>query len=234
MSLPVHLPTTETFATMMMELRVRCGVHETLGRVPALESILREANEYVYRQLDTGLPMRSTLTIAANAAEYDFVSDDSVPIARGSVHGLWIEQGDSERVPLPQGISHAMRADRDQRTIPERWDTSLVDGRFTLEVWPTPDQTYLLHVDHNRVLTRFSIATDRPSAPARLVLGYAIAMGKAHYGRPDADTVGQSFKTMLYNEKVQAKENRRFIPPTACDPGRPRVVATANGFRQVR
>lgn len=234
MSTPIALPTVETYASMMKKLRVRCGVHETLGNVPALEDILQEANEYVYRQLDNGLPMRSTLTVAANAGEYEFVSDDSVPIARGSVQGLWIEQGDSERVPLPQGITQGDRAYHDLRAIPERWDTSYVDGVFTLELWPTPDQTYLLHVEHNRVLTRFSVPADKPSAPARLVLGYAIAMGKAHYGRPDADTVGQSFKTMLYNEKVKNKENRRFIPPTACEPSQPHVVATAGGYRQVR
>lgn len=232
MSSPLILPTAQTFASMMKTLRVRCGINETIGAAPALEDILAEANEYVFRKLDTGMPMISTLTLAANQAEYEFVSDDSVPIARGSVQALWIEQGDSQRVPLPQGISHAHRADQALRDIPQRWDTRFVDSTFVLEVWPTPDQTYLLHIDHNRVLTRFSQPTDKPSAPARLVLGYAIAMGKAHYGRPDANTVGQSFKTMLYDEQARSKENRRFIPPV-CEPSRPRVVATANGFRQV-
>ena len=46
------------------------------------------------------------------------------------------------------------------------------------------------------------------------MLGYAIAMGKAHYGKADAETAGQAFKTMLSKEKFKQKENRRFLPPS--------------------
>lgn len=227
------LPPQQTYQTMLQTLRSRCGLHATLGNAPALNDILTEANDYVYDQLDDGLPVTSTITLQADVSEYPWDSDEAEPIARGSVQSVWIEQGDSERVPLPQGINHAMRADQALRAIPERYDSRFVDGVFSMEVWPIPDQTYRLFVDHNRVLTRFTQATDKPSAPARLVLGYAIALGKAHYGKADADTAGQSFKTMLYKAKVKQKENHRFLPATACDPGRPRVVATANGFRQV-
>jgi hypothetical protein len=227
------LPPVQTYSTMLQTLRSRCGLHATLGNAPALNDILTEANDYVYEQLDDGLPMTSIITLEANVKEYTWDSDEAEPIARGSVQSVWIEQGDTERVPLPQGINHAMRADQDLRDIPQRYDSRFIDGIFSLEVWPTPDQTYRVFIDHNRVLTRFTQPTDKPSAPSRLVLGYAIALGKAHYGKADAETAGQSFKTMLYKAKVKQNENRRFLPPTACDPGRPRVVATANGFRQV-
>ncbi|WP_137921687.1 hypothetical protein [Hydrogenophaga sp. 2FB] len=227
------LPPAQTFSSMLSTLRSRCGLHATLGNAPALNDILTEANDYVYDQLDDGLPMTSIITLSADVAEYPWDSDEAEPIARGSVQTVWIEQGDSERVPLPQGINHAMRADQSLRAIPQRYDSRFVDGIFSLEVWPIPDQTYRLFIDHNRVLTRFTQPTDKPSCPSRLVLGYAVALGKAHYGKADADTAGQSFKTMLYKAKVKQKENRRYLPPTACDPGRPRVVATANGFRQV-
>lgn len=226
------LPATPTFSSMQATLRSRVKLHATLGATPALDDILNEANEYVFDQLDNGLPWQSTLTLAANANEYPWTSDEGVPIARGSVQAVWIEQGDSCRVPLPQGISHAMRADTSLRSIPEAYDSKFVDEEFTLEVWPTPDQTYILHVDHNRVLTRFTAATDKPSSPYRLVLLYAIAMGKAHYQQADADTAGQAFKTMLSREKVKQRENRRFIPGGSASSG-PRVVSSANGFRQI-
>ena len=233
MSTPVSLPAVQTRASMLQTLRSRCGLHATVGSVPALEDILTEANEYVYQQLDDGLPWQSTITLSANTAEYEFLTDDTVPVARGSVQSIWIEQGDSVRVPLTPGISHSMRADTALRDIPSAWDTKMVGDVWTLEVWPTPDQSYVLHVDHNRVLARFSESTDKPSAPYRLVLGYAIAMGKAHYGKADAETVGQAFKTMLSKEKFKQKESRRFIPSCADAVSGPRVVATANGFRQV-
>lgn len=233
MSTPVVLPATQTRATMLQTLRTRCGLHATLGAASALEDILTEANEYVYQQLDDGLPWQSTLTLTANIAECEFITDDGVPIARGSVQSIWVEQGEADRVPLIPGINHAMRADTAIRSIPTNWDSKLVDTVWTLEVWPTPDAAYALHVDHNRVLARFSETTDQPSAPYRLVLGYAIAMGKAHYGKADADTAGQAFKTMLSKEKFKQKENRRFLPPSDAPSPGPRVVATSTGYQMV-
>ncbi len=227
------LPPVQTFATMLQTLRSRCGLNATIGSTPALNDILTGANDYVFEQLEQGLPMTSVITLAANTPEYPWVSDEGETIARGSVQSVWIEQGDTERVPLLQGIHHAMRAEQDLRTIPERFDSRFVDGEWSMEVWPVPDQPYRVFIDHNRVLTRFTQPTDKPSAPARLVLEYAVAMGKAHYGKADADAVGQSFRTMLYKQKLKEKENRRFVPPSAACPSRPRVVATANGFRQV-
>jgi hypothetical protein len=227
-------PPVKTYADMLAELRSRCGLHASLGNTPALESILTEANDYVFEQLDDGLPWRSQLTLEAGQAEYyPFISDEGAMIARGSVQSVWIEQGDSSRVPLPQGIPHSLRADHSIRAIPQRYDTSMTDDEFTLEVWPTPDAAYLLHIDHNRILSRFSQPADKPCAPYRLVMGYAIAMGKAHYGKPDAETAGQAFKTMLRNERDKQRERRRFIPPTADMSSAARVVRTAGGYRQV-
>jgi hypothetical protein len=231
------LPPDLTYADMLAKLRVRCKLHATIGNTPALEDILTEANEYVFGELDNSRPWQSTLTLVASDRIYPFVSDAGLTIARGSVQSVWIEQGDSSRVPLSQGISHAQRADTDLRTIPERYDTTMTGGTddvglFQVEFWPTPDDAYVVHIDHNRVLSRFSASADLPSAPARLVLAYAIAMGKAHLGQPDADTVGQAFKNMLGQEKDKQRENRRFIPPTSERRG-PQVVSTSNGYRQV-
>lgn len=236
--MPLTLPPAKTFADMLAEVRSRCGLHATVGSTPALESILTEANDYVFDQLDDGLPWRSTLTLEAAINEYPFITDEGMTLARGSVQSVWIEQGDSSRVPLPQGISHAMRADTDLRAIPERYDTHMTggaadEGEYTLEVWPTPDQAYTLHIDHNRVLGRFNTSGDKPSAPYRLVLGYAIALGKAHYGKQDAELAGNAFRTLLNSEKWKQRENRRFIPPTGRVPGGPQVIRTAGGYRQV-
>jgi hypothetical protein len=220
---------------MLATLRSRCGLNATIGSTPALSDILTEAHEYCYQQMDDGYPVTSTIALLANTATYSWISSDSVPIARGSVQEVWIEQGSADRVHLPQGITHAMRADTTSRSIPEAYDTNYAgtdDGTLTLEVWPTPDQAYTLYVDHERVLTRFSADADLPSVDYRLVLGYAVAMGKAHYGKADAETAGAAFKTMLYKAKVKQKENRRFLPP-ACGELQPYVITTATNFRQV-
>lgn len=230
------LPAPQTYAQMLQKLRVRCKQNATVGQASALEDILTEAHEYVYGQMDDGRPVTSTLTLATDTPTYASISDASVPIARGSIKTLWIEESTTERHQLPQGINHAMRADAALRSIPEAWDSQYRgtdDAIWTLEVWPTPDQAYTLYIDHERVLTRFSDPADFPSVDYRLVLGYAVAMGKAHYGQADANTAGEAFKTMLYKAKVDQKESRRFIPPTSYSNPGPRVVSTANGFRQI-
>lgn len=227
--------TPKTFGQMLSELRSRCKLHATLGATPALESILSEANEYVYEELagcSDGLPYRSTMNLSANVSRYPFTAADGQTVARGSVREVWIEQGSSVRVPLPQGITHAMRADTALRAIPQCYDTDMDGDVFTLEVYPTPDQAYVLHIDHNRVLQTFNTSTDLPSAPSRLVFGYALAMGKAHYGLADAETAGQSFRTMLSAEKYKQRENRRFVPGETRNRA-PQVIATAGGYRQV-
>lgn len=225
-----------TFGAMLQTLRARCGHHKTLGETPALNDILTEAHEFVYNQLDDGFPFTSTVTLAPNVATYPWVADvDAVPIARGSVQAVWIAQGSQDRLPLLQGITHAQRALSDTRSIPQRYDDRYVGDPavFMLEVWPTPDIAYTLYVDHERVLTKFDDPADLPSAPYRLVLGYAIAMGKAHYGKPDADAVGQAFRTNLYKQKVKNKENRRFFSSANARAAVPRMVVTAGGATQV-
>lgn len=231
----ITVPTPKTYAQLLQTLRVRCKLHATIGSTPALEDMLTEAHEYVFGQLDDGYPVTSTLTLVANTPTYPSVTDDGVSLARGSIQTVWIEQGSQERHELPQGITHAERAQSDIRSTPEKWDTRFAgtdDGVWTMEFWPTADQAYTVYIDHQRVLTRFSASGDLPCVDERLVLGYAVAMGKAHYGHPDAEVAGQAFKTMLYQEKLKNKENRRFVPPSIRQP-QARVVATAGGFRQV-
>jgi hypothetical protein len=208
----VLLPRTQTFATLLERLRSRCKLHPTIGDAPALKDILTEANEFVFRKLDNNTKTLSTLTLAPNTPTYDFTSDEGVPIARGSVHSVWIEQGSTDRIPLPQGITHAHRGLSTQASLPERWDTFTQDGDLKIELWPTPDQRYVLHIDHNMVLTRFSEPTDKPSCNPQLVLAYAIAMGKAHYGQADSQAAAQTFQTMLADEQYKHHENRRYLP----------------------
>jgi hypothetical protein len=224
----------QTYASMLQTLRVRCKQHATIGNTPALNDILTEAHDFVYGKLDDGYPVQDTITLSANVATQPWVADvDAVPIARGSVRSVWIAQGTTERDELPQGITHAMRADAAVRAPPERYDSRFIDTVWSIEVWPTPDAAYTLYVDHNRVLTRFTEPTDAPSVNARLVLAYAIALGKAHYQLPDAETAGQAFKSMLSKEQYRQKEERRFIPPSLRD-ARPRVIAkVGGGFTQV-
>lgn len=236
MSNPVY-PSAQTFATMMVELRIRCKVHPTVGDALALEYILRGANEYIYGELTSGLPTESTITLSPASNKYPFESDQGVKIARGSVHEVWAAQGGTYRSPLSQGITHAMRS-LVQSGEPTHYDTTMDgeecgdDTAYTLEVWPTPSNATILYVKHNRVLMRFEKPTDKPSAPYRLVMDYAIALGKAHYQQPDAPAVMEAFNNKMRKVKFEQLENLRFIPAKEQE-RTPHIVQTANGFSQV-
>ena len=223
----------QTFGAMLQKLRVRCGLHATLGDTPALNDILTEAHEYVYQQLDNGYPMTSNISLLANTPDYPFISSGSVPIARGDVKSVWLELATSTRIQLAQGITEANLAFTTMRAPPSLWDTKFINDVWNLQVWPTPDQAYTLYIDHNRVLSRFSDTADLPSVEYRLVLAYAVAMGKAHYGKADAATAGQTFKTMLSTAKYDQHENRRYLPNTSSEKAGPYVVSTVSGFVQI-
>ena len=128
------LPAEKTYAQMLQTLRSRCGLHPTIGDAPALNSILTEAHEYVYAQLDDGIPTESTLTIVVGVPNYEFESNDGDPIARGSVQEVWIRQGDTSRVPLSQGITHGTRADAELRSQPTNYVTHIIENEYAIEV----------------------------------------------------------------------------------------------------
>ena len=227
MSTPVVPPATQTRATMLQTLRTRCGLHATLGAASALEDILTEANEYVYQQLDDGLPWQSTLTLTANIAECEFITDDGVPDCQGQRAVDLAEQGEADRVPLIPGINHAMRP-----TPPSA--TSRPTGTAS---WSTPSGPWRygqrrmgLRVPRRPQPGARALRDHRPAErPYRLVPIHAIAR-QAHYGKADADTAGQAFKTMLSKEKFKQKENRRFLLPSDA-PSPARRVATPPATR---
>lgn len=233
----ITLPSSKNRGQMLETLRVRLKLHKTLGVTDALSDILTESHEYVYGELDNGVPQESTLTVSPNASQYEFVTDEGVQVARGSVQEVWVGQGSTSRLPLSQGITHAMRS-LNQTGEPSHYDTVIqrtdAGDEQMFEVWPIPSDVYTIYIKHNRTMTRFENATDKPSAPYRLVLLYAIAVGKAHYQQPDAQAAMTSFNQMLSREKFRQKEEKRYFTGVENTARKPYVVKNANGtFSQV-
>jgi hypothetical protein len=159
---------------------------------------------------------------------YEWLSDDGAPVARGSVQEAWIGQGSAGRLPLSQGITHAMR-EFTSSGEPTRFDSLMVGDDWMIELWPVPSNPYTLYVKHSRVLSRFEQASDKPSAPARLVLLYAIAVGKAHYQQPDAQAAMATFNQMLSREKFRQKENKRYFSGSGQAQRKPYAVLLPDG-----
>lgn len=201
-----------TLGEMMTELKARLGF-VTQGSAsklidPNLCSFCQEGHEYVYEQLGAPLSRkRTTITLVPNERLYDWHNDlEDEDIDPQQVVEVHLYDSDTSEYALVQGITESMRSDKDSRTAPTRYDT--LNGQ--LELWPIPDQAYLLIVIYDEGISRFTQPQDRPCVPYRLVFLYALASAKAHYQHPDAQTAGQIFQQAMALYKAKRLENKRF------------------------
>lgn len=220
----------------MSELRTRLGFVSTgsaaQSNASIMTSFLQEAHDYVYEEIKPASERaKAVIEIKKDVHVYDWNNDQlGQVIEPGYVQKIWVRRTPSDRYELRQGITEYDRQlDPGLRQWPEKYDH--LYGQ--IELWPIPDQAYEMVIEYLTGKPRFVQPTDRPGVPDRLVLQYAIALGKAHYRHPDAATVAGSFQTMLRNEKVKQHENRRYFAVTH-DQNEPQVVRTGDGGYQLR
>lgn len=222
----------KTLGELLTELRVRLGFASqgSAARTneATLKSFLQEAHDFVFSELDPpAMRKKSIITTQAQSYLYDWHDDAAdEDIEPTSVLSVWVKVSGSIREQLTCGVSEADRSDEALTGQPEKYDT--LNGQ--LEVWPTPDRSYDLIVEHTAVKSRFSQASDRPSVPDRLVFLYALANAKAHYRHPDAQAPAQAFQTMLSKEKARQKEGRRYFASIDSGDREAQVVKTASGY----
>lgn len=221
---------------LMAELRVRLGFVSTgtaaQTNSPIMTSFLQEAHDFVYQELAPASERaKAVILLKKDQALYDWNDDGlKIPIEPGYVQKVWLRRTPSDRYEMRQGITEYDRQlDATLRQWPEKYDHLF--GQ--IEVWPIPDQSYEMVVEYLTGKPRFSQPTDRPGVPDRLVLLYAIALGKAHYRHPDASTVAGSFQTLMRAEKFKQHEGRRYFAAVH-EPTEPQVVRTAEGGYQLR
>lgn len=126
----------------------------------------------------------------------------------------------------PRRITQASIQDGTLRTPPlrEGITTSQYDGaptgrpthydvRDQLEVWPTPDKAYTLHLEGYMALGAFAADGDTATIDDELVFMLALANAKAHYRQPDAQIYAEEVKSLLARLKGASHgSGRRYIP----------------------
>lgn len=201
-----------TLGELRTELKARLGfVTQGTGSKlvdPILTSFLQEAYDYVFSELGAPLSLRRTkVQLKAGSCLYDFHDDEiDENVDPSAVREIGVYETDTSYFPLHQGINEQMRADVQERSLPERWD--VLNGQ--IELWPVPDQDYALSLVYEAGKGRFAQDADRPAVPDRLVFLYALASAKAHYGMADAKTAGTLFQSMLQNAKADSLLMKRF------------------------
>lgn len=202
MSRPIF-ESTKTMGTLLTELKARLGF-VTAGSASRINdqimrSFLQEANDFCYEALDRPLLKRTaTIHLLEGSKYYDFHNDDEDDaIDPGKIKRMWIADGD-ERYLLGFGIDEGLRVTNLDGGIPEKWDA--YDGQ--IELWPVPDSDdYDLVIEYEGFKRRFEQDNDVPSAPARLVMLYALAQAKAHYRQPDYQAAASAFDRAFKQEQ---------------------------------
>lgn len=107
-----------------------------------------------------------------------------------------------------------------------RVDNAIVEAtgarsiRTQIEVWPKPDDVYLMKIEGPMVLGPFVADADRASFDSRLILLYAVAYGKAHLNRPDAKSAMDAWTLRLNNIKANQHGTREYVRR---NPSRPEI-----------
>lgn len=126
-------------------------------------------------------------------------------VVNGTVTFTARERHATTWMPLVQGINPVLYTDS-SRSIPTHYDV-----REYLEVFPTPDQPYVLWLKGHMGLKRFSEDTDEATIDHEIVLLFAAAMGKAHYRQPDANNYAQMCARMTAELTAASHGTRRYL-----------------------
>lgn len=111
--------------------------------------------------------------------------------------------------PLRQGIDPLCFTSMDQ-SMPSNFEV-----REYLEVWPPPEQPYVVWLKGHMGLRRFTEDADECTIDHEIVLLYAAAMGKAHYRQPDANNYAQMTARMSAELTNASHGITRYVPKPA-------------------
>ena len=191
--------------------------------LPYLDDILDEAQEVIFRLLPDEKKFREwTFTTGANQRWYDIPADcdiDRIRKVSAYYNQSWIE--------MARGIEIEHDAWRDQiNYFPTRYDIRYNPdtGRTQIEIWPVPQSgtSYTFKIEGHMQLAPFVKDEDRASIDDRLIIQYAVAYGKAHLGRPDAEDAMAALNARLGQLKAEQHGERVYLRE---NPGRVRRAA---------
>lgn len=112
----------------------------------------------------------------------------------------------SRWVPLIAGIDPGMFNLDTVRTRPTHYEL-----RAGLEIYPAPDQPYIVWLKGHMGLARFIQATDTCTIDAHAIFLLALANAKAHYGQPDAGNYVQQFEVYIRKLTAGAHGANRYL-----------------------
>lgn len=192
------------------------------GMAELLDSFLDSANRLAFRTYNAlRIERFFTWTMVPDQRFYgidDNDNDGSAPalaqiLDPQKVTWVGIEDLTGTVYPLHAGIPPEVYTRGASTTgWPQRYEI-----RNCIEVFPAPQEAYLLHIKGRYGILPFAGDTDKPSVDDEVVFMLALAAAKRHYGQPDASDYFQQALTHIGSLVAGAHQTRRYVPGTAPD-----------------
>lgn len=196
MAEPVYLTKGELRDKLLIRLGYG-GLGAAAGAfVPMADDLLEEAQEMLYELLKDEKQFREwTFSTGSGQRWYDIPSTCNID----HIDYVAVLDGEEWRC-LHRGIDLAHDSVYDDiEEEPYRYDIRYNDstGKTQIELWPKPGGVYSMKIEGQFEPTAFVADGDRASFDSRLILQYAVAYGKAHLNRPDAQNAMDAWTLRL-------------------------------------
>lgn len=206
----------ETLAELRVSLLERLGyaaqaANPPPGMAALLDNFLRRSQNFLYRRykaLHTERFYRWPMVVGERFyGVRDNIDDCPRKLEPGRITGVWVQDTDGAWMPMTYGIPPTFYTNVDQNGLP-----ALYEVRQCIEVFPAPDDEYILRIKGHFGLDRFTEDTDTCTIDSELLFLWALANAKNHYGQPDASDVAAQAQTYLKELVAETHGTRRYIP----------------------
>lgn len=162
-------------------------------------------NAYYNSLTQTALEYQCTTAGTTGTTEPVWPTVAGGTVVDGTVTWTAVATANAVWHPVTRGIN-PLQFSNTQHGMPYQYE-----AREFLEVWPTPNKTYVLWILGHMGLKRFTQDTDTTTIDAKLVFLMALATMKEHYGQP-ANTIWKQLEVMLGSMCAGTHAGRRYIP----------------------
>ncbi len=223
---------TTTLLTLRQRMLRRLGFAASVANPPPGmadlidEFLVSAQTQMIERFPDLVIERFFTWTMVAGTRFYLTTADDEGATSPDyvldprDVTWVGIEDLVGTFLPLIEGIPPEFYTSESQQGLPSHYEI-----RQAIEVFPAPDQAYLLQVKGRFKNLPFSADSDVTTIDPELVFLLALANAKSHYSQPDAQLYFTQATSHLKQLVAGTHGTRRYVPgPKGDDTPRTRPV----------
>jgi hypothetical protein len=216
---------SQTLAQLRVRIAIGLGFANQASNLPPgmaafINDKLLGAQNFLYRRY-TALHTRRFFRWKVNPGQRFYSLKDNDEDVLSTYHLdpaktiEWAGIQDTRNVwyPLIQGIPPQLYT-----MVTKPWRPARYDIRQAIELYPAPDQTYFLWIRANFGLLSFVNDSDTTTIDSELIYLHTLAICKAHYGQPDANSIEAMANAYRGELIAGTHQTAHYIPGTIAVP----------------